>query len=86
MSTLQPVNLPRSNPPAVSEVKETGPDAAMEGETKVEQTGSPAGSEDIAVDKGSSGSSEEDSQPTKVEEVPVPVLGPVVGVSEEETK
>lgn len=92
MSTVQPVNLPRSSAPVVEELKEKepiveveeSPESAVLGGIK----GSPAGSEGTAVEEELSGSSTstEGSQVPKAEVGSAPVLGPVVAVEKEESK
>ena len=92
MSTVQPVNLPRSNVPVVEELKEKEPIVEVEESTKSafpeEATGSAAGSEGTAVEEEVSGSSTstEGSQVPKAEVGSAPILGPVVAVEKEESK
>jgi hypothetical protein len=92
MSTVQPVNLPRSNAPVVEELKEKEPIIEVEESPKSvipeDITGSPAGSEGTAVEQELSGSSTstEGNLVPKAEVVSPPVLGPVVAVEKEETK
>jgi hypothetical protein len=86
MSTVQPVNLPRSNAPVVEDLKEKEPIVEVEESTESAvlegTTGSPAGSEGTAVEEelGGSSSLTEGSDAPKAEAVSAPVLGPVVGV------
>jgi len=87
MSTVQPVNLPRSNAPVAAELKEKKP--IIEVEKGI--TGSSNGSEGTAVEKelgGSSLSTEsaEGSPVLEVRAVSAPILGPVVAVEKEEAK
>jgi hypothetical protein len=92
MSTVQPVNLPRSNAPVVEQLKEKEPIIEVEESPKsvvpADITGSAAGSEETAVEEelGGSSTSSEGDQVLKAELGSVPVLGPVVGVEKEETK
>jgi hypothetical protein len=81
MSTVQPVNLPRSNAPVVEE-------ESSKSATPDDITGSPAGSEGIAVEEelGGSSTSTEGSEVPKAEAASAPILGPVVAVEVEETK
>jgi hypothetical protein len=92
MSTVQPVNLPRSNAPVVEELKEKEPIVEVEESSKTaspeDVAGSPAGSDGTAVEEelGGSSTSTEGSQVPKAEAVSAPILGPVVAVEKEETK
>jgi hypothetical protein len=92
MSTVQPVNLPRSNAPVVEELKEKEPivevDESFKAAIAEESTGSPAGSEGTAVEEalGGSSPSSEGSQAPKVEVGSAPVLGHVMAVEKEESK
>jgi len=92
MSTVQPVNLPRSNAPVVEEIKEKEPIIEVEQSSESAvlggTAGSPAGSEGTAVEEelGGSSTSTEDSEATKAEVVSAPVLGPVVAVEKEGAK
>jgi len=92
MSTVQPVNLPRSNAPAVEDLKEKDPIVEVGESTKSVTPGniggSPAGSEETAVEEklGGSSTSTEGSQIPEAEVGPAPILGPVVAVEKEGTK
>jgi hypothetical protein len=92
MSTVQPVNLPRSNAPVVEVLKEKEPivevDESPKSASLEETTGSAAGSEGTAVEEalGGSSPSSEGSQAPEASAVPVPVLGPVVAVENDESK
>jgi hypothetical protein len=92
MSTVQPVNLPRSNAPVVEDLKEKEPivevDESPKSASSEGTTGSAAGSEGTAVEEEESGSSTstEGSQVPKAEVGSAPILGPVVAVEKEESK
>jgi hypothetical protein len=92
MSTVQPVNLPRSNAPVVEELKEKEPiveaDESPKSAIPEEATESAAGSEGTAVEEELSGSSisSEGNLVPKAEIGSAPVLGPVVAVEKEESK
>jgi len=92
MSTVQPVNLPRSNAPVVEGIKEKEPiievDQSSESAVLGGTTGSPAGSEGTAVEEvlGGSPLSTEGSQAPKAKAVSALVLGPVVAVEKVEAK
>jgi len=95
MSTVQPVNLPRSNAPVAEELKDKKPIIEVEKSSKSTDpediTGSSNGSEGTAVEEelgGSSLSTEsaERSPVLEVRAVSAPILGPVVAVEKEEAK
>jgi hypothetical protein len=92
MSTVQPVNLPRSNVPVVEDLKEKEPIVEVgespKSDIPEDVTGSPAESEGTAVEEELSGSptSLEGSQVPKAEVGSAPILGPVVAVEKEESK
>jgi hypothetical protein len=92
MSTVQPVNLPRSNAPVTEDLKEKEPIVEVEESSKSATTkdlmGSPAGSDGTAVEEelGGSSTSTEGSQVPEAEVVSAPILGPVVAVEKEEIK
>jgi len=92
MSTVQPVNLPRSNVPVVGELKEKEPIVEVEQSSESAvlggTMGSPARSERTAVEEelGGSSTSTEDSDAPKADVVSAPVLGPVVAVEKVEVK
>jgi len=94
MSTVQPVNLPRSNAPVVEELKEKEPIVEVEQSSESAvlggTMGSPARSEGTAVEEelGGLSLSPDGSQAPKAKAVSAPVLGPVVAVAveKEETK
>jgi hypothetical protein len=88
MSTLQPVNLPKSNAPVVEELKEKERVIAAEENTEQKSAASPARSDETAVEEASSGSlaPTDGNQAVEAKGVQAPVLGPVVAVKKEETK